>query len=212
MYLLRGTGVANVFLRNGFDRVVDEDGASVAIHDLEGLIATLAVEVAVRSSPLTAGEFRFLRKRLNLSQSGLAERFGKEAQAVAKWEKGVGAVPRAEAEALRVFVLAALAPDSVPQRVAAWLRSVHKEPPRPYVLGRLSNQWVADRTPAVDTGGYASRGKVAAHGWFERINSDRGVGQVAVHALPGVEPSALVAERVLSGSDAVGAVASARVH
>jgi putative transcriptional regulator len=171
MYLLRGTGVPNVFLRGGYVQESGPEGLTVAVKDIEALFVELAVEVASRTSTLTAGEFRFLRKRLGLSQSGVARRFGKEAQAVAKWEKGSASIPRAEEEALRIFLLSALAPTRVLSRVEAWLHHDHREPSRPYLLVHARDRWVAVRESTAYTGPSSSSGVVAGAGWFDDINS-----------------------------------------
>jgi putative transcriptional regulator len=102
MHRMRGTGLPDVRLVNGFDIQGEGDDQSVAYEDLQGLFKVLARTVACRGANLTAPEFRFLRKRLSMSQSEVGRYVGATDQAVAKWEKGTTPVPVAAARLLRL--------------------------------------------------------------------------------------------------------------
>lgn len=102
MKKLRGVGLPNVYLVNGFDEEVD---GSTAYLDLDGLYNALAGAVAMRGGALTGPELRFLRKRLGMTQDDVASLGEKSAQAVAKWEKEQAPVPLAESTLLRLVWL-----------------------------------------------------------------------------------------------------------
>jgi DNA-binding transcriptional regulator YiaG len=88
MHRYLGSGLPNVWLENGYHiKPTDDHGEVVAIEDVHGLHQAIGGLVAQKTSPLTGGEFRFLRKELRLSQDSLAQIIGKSSQAVALWEK-----------------------------------------------------------------------------------------------------------------------------
>lgn len=103
MYKLSGSGLPNIYLCDGYDVSVDEDGDEVVSYmDLDGLYAAIGKAIALKAARLTGAEVRFLRKRLNWSQAQLGALGDKSSQAAAKWEKGELPVPVAEANLLRL--------------------------------------------------------------------------------------------------------------
>lgn len=104
MHHLRGCGLPNVQLVDGY--VVREKDQSVAYQDIDGLYKAIAQTVACRGADLTGAEFRFLRKRLGMSQGDAGELVGCTDQTVAKWEKGELRVPVAAGRLLRATWLA----------------------------------------------------------------------------------------------------------
>lgn len=151
MYPLSGTGVPDLHLVNGFTLGSGPDGPTVSFVDLFGLYDAIAREVAWRRSPLSGGEFRFLRKRLGLSQQELAARFDKEEQSVAKWEKGRVRVPQAEGELLRLFVLSEYDPEGARRRLVAWRTGTTEKGARPYHFEWAGGAWRAALTERYDT-------------------------------------------------------------
>ena len=89
MYHYTGCALPNVFLQNGYEVVETRYGEGVKISDIEGLHKVLAEAVVCTPMSLRGYEFRFLRSELELSQETLGELLGRDAQAVARWEKGV---------------------------------------------------------------------------------------------------------------------------
>lgn len=148
MHRMFGLGIPNVYLASGYAVEGEGDEQAFAYTDLDGLYVALAVEVARRSSVLTAGEFRFLRKRLGWSQGQIAARFCKDAQTVAKWEKGTLPVPIADGEAVRLFVLSEIAPAEVASRVSAWARGQVQGTCCDYILDHTERGWKV--RPAMD--------------------------------------------------------------
>ena len=105
LHKLAGAGLPNVYLDGGVLLEGAADDQTVSYSDLGGLYAAITRALALCTGPMQACELRFLRKRLNYSQSDVARLGGKTEQAVAKWEKGATPVPKAEASLLRVAVL-----------------------------------------------------------------------------------------------------------
>jgi DNA-binding transcriptional regulator YiaG len=91
MYHYTESGLQNVWLANGFKTRKVAGGVAVAIIDLEGLHEAIGRNLAHKGH-LTGGEFRFLRKELDLSQKRVASLVGKSEEAVSKWER-LGHVP-----------------------------------------------------------------------------------------------------------------------
>lgn len=100
MYHYLGSGLPNVFLKNGYEIKNSNYGETVVIHDLEGLHAAIGSILVSSPGTLAGDEFRFLRNELELSQVMLAQLLGCEEQAVARWEKGKNKKVNAPAEKL----------------------------------------------------------------------------------------------------------------
>ena len=80
-------GLKNVWLQNGFELRSTPYGKGVAIHDVEGLTKAICLALAVKSSPLSGIEFRYIRSGgMLLSQAGLGAMLGVDVQSVARWE------------------------------------------------------------------------------------------------------------------------------
>lgn len=104
MHHYLGSGLANVWLRNGYRKQKTPFGLAVAFDDVAGLHRAIGLSLA-RQPLLSGREFRFLRKELGITQLALAEALGyADAQALAKWEKSAR-VPQAPALILRQLYL-----------------------------------------------------------------------------------------------------------
>ncbi len=81
-------GLDNVVLEN-IDVVTDHAGEETvcipAINKLHDLIATCILR---RHSRMSGKELRFLRTRMGMTQGQLAELLHRDAQTIARWEKG----------------------------------------------------------------------------------------------------------------------------
>lgn len=96
---LRAMGLSNVFLLDG---VTQKEGQPAAYRDAERLFHLIAGAIARRSSPLTGGELRFLRKRLGMTQPQFGAIVGKGLETVRQWERGRRKPPVAEGCLLRL--------------------------------------------------------------------------------------------------------------
>ena len=102
---MTGVGLSNIYLRNGFT-VEDSDGdETISYENLTGLYFEISRAIASTPFTMRAEEFRFMRKQLQMSQADMAVLFDKSDQAIAKWEKGLLPVPKAESTLLKIFWL-----------------------------------------------------------------------------------------------------------
>ena len=85
-YQYRESGLDNVFIYGGFEKIDSPYGESVAIRDLKGLHQCIAQCLVEKPSPLTGAEFRFLRTELDLSQYAMGQLCGREERSVRNWE------------------------------------------------------------------------------------------------------------------------------
>ena len=102
MYHYTECGLNNVWLVNGFKDHETPYGKGVAIQDADGLHRVIALGLVNHKPRLSGGEFRFLRKELDLSQAALARVLGNDEQSVARWEKS-GRVPKMGERFLRAL-------------------------------------------------------------------------------------------------------------
>ncbi len=75
------SGLQHVWLANGYRERKIADGYAVAIADADGLHRAIGRAIAQKSY-MTGGEFRFLRKELDLSQVRFAQLVGASEEAV----------------------------------------------------------------------------------------------------------------------------------
>lgn len=88
LYHFTGSGLPNVYLSNGFTLESDPDyGEIITIERLPELFIAIAFRLTTMKQPLSGAEFRFLRKRMELSQPELAELLQVNEQTVANYEK-----------------------------------------------------------------------------------------------------------------------------
>ena len=76
----------------------------MAIENVDGLNAAIAAWIVERKSYWHGCELKFLRKRLNLSQKGLADLLGYSDQQVRRWENDVAEMPSPASRLLRLLV------------------------------------------------------------------------------------------------------------
>lgn len=93
MFHYTSCGLQNIYLVNGYQCHETAYGKGTSIDDLEGLHLVIAIRLIEYKPLLSGGEFRFLRKELDMSQKRIGELLGKTEQAVAIWEKK-GNIPK----------------------------------------------------------------------------------------------------------------------
>jgi DNA-binding transcriptional regulator YiaG len=99
-------GLPGVHLLNGYNVIRHEGEEHVSVTDVDGLHRAIARHIAFTRKVLTPAEVRFIRKTLDLTQSGLAAKLGVNVQSVARWEKGQCEMPGTADKLLRVVFLA----------------------------------------------------------------------------------------------------------
>jgi DNA-binding transcriptional regulator YiaG len=102
MYHYTESGLSNVWLANGFIRRQTPYGAAVSIRNADALHQTIAMSLVTDKPRWSGGEFRFVRKELDMSQATLGSVIGKDAQTIARWEKS-GRVPKMADRFMRVL-------------------------------------------------------------------------------------------------------------
>ncbi|MGA3845979.1 helix-turn-helix domain-containing protein [Ralstonia nicotianae] len=106
MYHYTDGGLKNVWLVNGYEVSKTPYGEGIRINNLDGLTVAICLALAKKPSPLSRGEFRYIRTAgLMQSQAELARLLGDNEQAVAKWEKR-GKMPRWADKLVRLLYLA----------------------------------------------------------------------------------------------------------
>jgi putative transcriptional regulator len=87
-YHYRECGLDDVYLLNGYRKEKTPYGNGVAVEDEDELLHVIALSL-VHERPLLSGkELRFLRRRMDMTQSELAKVLRTDVQTIARWEKG----------------------------------------------------------------------------------------------------------------------------
>ncbi len=97
------SGLKNIYLLNGYEVVETPYGKATSVVDVGDLHKLIGSNLC-RKKHLTGTEFRFIRKEMGLSQSGLGKTLGVTDQALAKWEK-TGRVPKTADRFIRLLYL-----------------------------------------------------------------------------------------------------------
>jgi DNA-binding transcriptional regulator YiaG len=98
-------GLDYVYLMDGFKVVETGHGPVVQIANASKLDRAIAMAVVGHQKRLTDQDVRFLRGLLDMTQEQLGRILGKDAQTVARWEKGKTELPPTEDIAIRQIYL-----------------------------------------------------------------------------------------------------------
>jgi DNA-binding transcriptional regulator YiaG len=141
MIKFHGCGLENVYLLDGY-KSLDFEGTKVHSYvSVKDLYVAIGRAIALSRHPLTGHEFRFLRKALGWSQTEAGAILDKTSQAVAKWEKEVTPVPRADGHIIRLAWLRQFEPVSIPDMVNRMFGDHPGQAMRTYVFSCPSNVW-----------------------------------------------------------------------
>lgn len=98
-------GLPNVYLQNVETRNCSSCGEhEVVLPNVEDLHRVLAHAVISKKAPLTASEFKFLRKQLGWSSQDLAHKFGVDPSTVSRWENEADPLSRWADRLIRLSV------------------------------------------------------------------------------------------------------------
>jgi len=129
-YRYEECGLDNVILV-GLETCEDDDGATVVtIRHINVLHRAIVQAIANKQSGITGREIRFVRGELGLTQAELAHCIGKDAQTVARWEKGKSPVDQTADTVIRMLALEHV--DGIRPSVkemASWSVASSAEPP-----------------------------------------------------------------------------------
>lgn len=148
LHKLRGVGLGNVWLTTGVSFRGEGDKKAAVYADLDGLLLCIARAVALTSGDMSCEELRFLRKRLKWTQQQLANMVDKVDQTVAKWEKGLADVPRADANLVRLAWLERHSRRDLAHAVKRMTTAQSSIPCHTYVFHFDGSQWHQDETTA----------------------------------------------------------------
>ena len=98
-------GLDCVYLVDGFEITKTAYGQAVHVANASKLDRAIAQIVVRDQNRLTGQEVRFLRGLLDMTQAELGSALGKDAQTVARWEKGKTELPSTEDIAIRQIYL-----------------------------------------------------------------------------------------------------------
>jgi DNA-binding transcriptional regulator YiaG len=98
-------GLDYVYLLDGFEVTRTAYGPAVHVANASKLDRAIAQIVLRDQNRLTGQEVRFLRGLLDMTQAELGSALGKDAQTVARWEKGKTEIPPTEDIAIRQIYL-----------------------------------------------------------------------------------------------------------
>jgi DNA-binding transcriptional regulator YiaG len=98
-------GLDYVYLMDGFEIIETAYGPAVQVINASKLDRAIALAIVRHQNRLTGQEVRFLRGLLDMTQEELGRTLGKDAQTVARWEKGKTEIPTTEDIAIRQIYL-----------------------------------------------------------------------------------------------------------
>jgi len=98
-------GLDYIYLTDGFEVIRTDHGPVVHIENASKLDRAIASTVIRFRKRLGGNEVRFLRGLMDWTQEELGQTLGKDAQAVARWEKGKTQLPSTEDIAIRQIYL-----------------------------------------------------------------------------------------------------------
>lgn len=139
----KACGLDDVYLLNGYTVEETEYGKMTFIEDLEELHDMIGLKVATGSPKLTQKEFRFLRKRMGLTQAELAVKLRMEVQTIGRYERGeINKIPGPSDLLLRIFYVLSLLPEEAQLKVLRKLQEKQNisECGHPYVFEKDS-EW-----------------------------------------------------------------------
>lgn len=131
-YRYEECGLDNVILVD-LETCEDDDGALVVtIQHVNVLHRAIMKAIATKQSAISGRELKFIRTELGLTQAEFAARINKDAQTVARWEKGKHAVDPTADTVIRVLALEHIGEGSeLPsiKDLASWAVASSAEPP-----------------------------------------------------------------------------------
>ncbi|WP_109105991.1 helix-turn-helix domain-containing protein [Azospirillum sp. TSO35-2] len=102
-YHYTGCGLDGIYLVNGYDVLETEYGQGVSIKNVDGLLDAIADYLVQSKKDLAGKEIRFLRTRMDITQSELGRLLGMSTQQVARWEKDKSEIPGPADRLLRLL-------------------------------------------------------------------------------------------------------------
>ncbi len=143
MIQFAGCGLDNVYLKDGFKTMEFKGGKAYSCVDIKGLYLAIGRSLALSRHPLSGREFRFLRNALQWSQTEAGATLDKTCQAVAKWEKGVNPVARADGHVIRLAWLRRFDQGSIVRMVNGMFGDHPARSVDAYIFSRIEGVWTS---------------------------------------------------------------------
>lgn len=147
MYPYTDGNLENVWLANGYKMHQTPYGEGISFTDIDGLVLTICLTLAKKTSALTKIEFRYLRSAgLLHSQAGLAKLLGNNEQAVARWEKS-GKIPPWADKLIRLLYLAHAEGELPIASAVERINAIERAQKQRIVLRSAKSGWAAKLQP-----------------------------------------------------------------
>jgi putative transcriptional regulator len=104
-YHYKTCGLDYIYLKNGFTRHKTAYGEGLSIENVFGLYDAILRTICMSKPYLRGQDVRFMRKRLEVTQSVLAGMLGVDSQSVARWEKDKCEMPVPSQRLLRLLCM-----------------------------------------------------------------------------------------------------------
>lgn len=140
MYHYTECGLNKVWLLSGYQSHDTPYGKGVSIQNADGLHEAIARWLIASKPRLSGGEFRFIRKELDLSQAGLAKMFGNDSQSIARWEK-TGRVPKMADRFLRAIYREHVDGNAKIQEIVDRLNEIDQQTYERFLFEETSGVW-----------------------------------------------------------------------
>jgi DNA-binding transcriptional regulator YiaG len=99
------SGLDDIYLCGGYDRVKTDYGDGVVVHHMDDLHRAIGLYLTESKKTLNGKEIRFLRHQMDLTQAHLGDVLRVTDQTVARWEKDEVTIPGPEDLLLRLVYL-----------------------------------------------------------------------------------------------------------
>lgn len=135
------SGLDDIYLCGGYDRVKTDYGDAVVIHHMDDLHRVIGLYLTQSKKTLDGKEIRFLRHQMDLTQAELGDILRVTDQTVARWEKGEVLIPGPEDLLLRAVFLGHTLKAVDVRALAEALRAADSSPSERLVFAPTDEGW-----------------------------------------------------------------------
>lgn len=149
MIAYRHFALPNLFLANGYEEIITEDGVEREYHQEDELEQCVRRLLLRNPAPLRGWDLRFLRHGLGLSQSEFGQMVERDAQTVARWEKSPDPVPKFADVMIRIRFAERFEPSLAIGDVLSFADGTAKALPKRITLTLGDDGWNFDLKPSL---------------------------------------------------------------
>lgn len=136
-------GLGRVWLANGYSERIRDGTRSVRYENLDGLFRSLALSLVRKPARLTSGEFRWLRRYLDISQEELGGIVDRDPQTISLIERGKWPAALIDRE-LRRVAIEMLLPNGLRDSVSVFAKRTAVEAEAVFFGRLLDDVWHFD--------------------------------------------------------------------